>query len=78
MGVIVFLIYQGVDILLMKVVSDKISNGAATLVSIIIGIIAYFISLLLMKGLTEDELLRFPKGRLLVRFAEKMHLMRLK
>ncbi|MDE7298484.1 MAG: YIP1 family protein, partial [Lachnospiraceae bacterium] len=24
---------------------------------------AYFISLLLMKGLTEDELLRFPKGR---------------
>lgn len=78
MGIIVFLIYQGMNMLLVKVVSAKISNGAATLVSIIIGIIAYFISLLLMKGLTEDELLRFPKGRLLVRFAARMHLMRLK
>ena len=27
-------------------------------------------------GLTEEEILRFPKGALLVRIAKKMHLLR--
>ena len=32
--------------------------------------------LLLLKGLTEEEILKFPKGAALVRLARKMHLLR--
>lgn len=76
MGLVVFLGYEGLDILLAKIVSPRISNAVATLVAIVIGIIAYFISLLLLKGLTREELLRFPKGRLLVGIAQKLHLLK--
>lgn len=78
MGIIVFLIYKGMDLLLLNIISARISNAVATLVSIVFGILAYFVSLLLLKGLTEEELQRFPKGRTLVRIAVRMHLLRLK
>ncbi len=75
MGVIVFFLYQGLHLVFGTFLSGRIGNGAATVVAILIGMVAYFVSLLLMKGLTEAELLRFPKGRLLVRIAEKFHLL---
>ena len=51
------------------------SNFIATVISIFSGMFSYFIIMLLIKGVTREELLRFPKGHLLVRFAEKLHLM---
>ena len=69
MGVVVWLIYQ----LLMKLSG---SNLLATPASILIGAIVYAVLLLLLKGLTEQEILRLPKGRLLVRIAKKMRLLR--
>lgn len=68
MGVAVFGIYQ----LLMMTVK---SNAAAVIISIVIGVIVYAAALLLMKGLTEEELKKFPKGYLLVKIAKKFHLM---
>jgi len=46
------------------------------IVAIIAGVLVYAALLLLMKGLTEQEILRFPKGRSIVALAKKLHLLR--
>ncbi|MCR4956294.1 MAG: polysaccharide biosynthesis protein [Lachnospiraceae bacterium] len=69
MGGAVFLVYYG----MMKVLPI---NAVWTLVSIVVGVLVYGISLLLLKGLTKEEILAFPKGALLLRIAVKMHLIR--
>lgn len=50
-------------------------NAVATLLSIIVGVVVYASLLLLLKGLREEEIRRFPKGRTLVALAKKFHLM---
>ena len=50
-------------------------DAVAAVLSIAIGAVVYFALLLLMKGLTEAELLKFPKGRTLVRIAKSVHLL---
>lgn len=69
MGVVVWLVYQ----LILYVLR---SNIIATIVAIIAGVLVYAALLLLMKGLTEQEILRFPKGRSIVALAKKLHLLR--
>lgn len=51
-------------------------NAVATLLSIVIGAAVYAVLLLLLKGLNEQEILRFPKGRMLADVAKKMHLLK--
>lgn len=51
------------------------ANAIATIFSILTGIIVYGIVLLLLKGLQEEEILKFPKGALVVQLAKKMHLL---
>ena len=68
MGVVVLLCYKGILYLIR-------SNTVATIVSILIGAIVYAVLLLLLKGLSEQEILRFPKGHLLVALAKKFHLL---
>ena len=43
------------------------SNGLATLIAIVIAILVYGVLILLMKGITKEEILRLPKGDKLVR-----------
>ncbi len=50
-------------------------NAISTIVSILASIIVYSVSLLLTKGLTEEELRSFPKGTLVIRFAKKFRLL---
>ena len=52
------------------------NNAVATLISITVGIIVYVVLLFLLKGMTEHELLKFPKGKALVRIAKRFHLLR--
>lgn len=68
MGVVVWLVYQ----LILYVLR---SNTIATIVAIVAGVCVYAALLLLMRGLTEQEILRFPKGRSLVALAKKLHLL---
>lgn len=46
------------------------------LVAVVVGAVIYFAVLLGIGGVTETELLAFPKGGLLVRWAKKLHLLR--
>ena len=68
MGVVVFLVYK----LILYVFRI---NSIATLISILFGVVTYAVFLLLLKGLTEEEIRKFPKGSSLVRLAKKMHLL---
>ena len=67
MGVSVYVIYKLCYTLLH-------SNAVSTIFSIVVGVAVYGILLLKMKGLTENELIRMPKGNLIVSLCEKFHL----
>jgi len=69
MGIAVFLVYHG----LYSVV--KI-NAVCTIVGIVIGVIVYGLLMLLLKGLTEEEIVKFPKGRTIAGILKRMHLLR--
>ncbi|MCD8231495.1 MAG: polysaccharide biosynthesis protein [Clostridiales bacterium] len=69
MGVIVYGVYFGI-------VHTLKSNAAATVVAILAGIISYAVILLLVKGLTEEELKSFPKGTTLIKIAKRFHLLK--
>lgn len=68
MGFVVWLCYQ----LLLKLLH---SNMIACISSMIVGVVIYFILLLLCKGISEEELKRFPKGHLLITFGKRLHLL---
>lgn len=50
-------------------------NALATIISILVGACVYAVVLLLLHGMTEEEIRKFPKGYLLVRIVKKMHLL---
>ncbi len=68
MGVVTYFVYQGLY-------SVSESNIISLFIAVVIAILVYAVSLLLLKGLTEDEIRRFPKGHLLVKLAKKVHLL---
>lgn len=69
MGLFTFFIYKGIFALCHI-------NAVALFVAIIFAIIIYAVLMLLFKGLTEEELKRFPKGQLLISLAQKVHLLK--
>ncbi len=68
MGAVVFGIYN----LIMAFLDI---NAIATIVSIAVGVMVYFVILIKMKGLTAKEILRLPKGHVLLRIVQKLHLL---
>ena len=69
MGLISFGIFKGLNLL-------THSNNVSVIVAIIVAIPVYFAALLLLKGVSEEELRGFPKGSLLVSAAKKMRLLK--
>lgn len=50
-------------------------NSISTLFAIFVAVIVYFPTLLLLKGITEEEIQAMPMGRKLVQIARKLHLL---
>ena len=69
MGAAAWAIYEG---LYMVTKSMRIS----VIPAIVIAAVVYFVMLILMRGITEQELRSFPKGYLLVKVAKKCRLLR--
>ena len=69
MGAVIFLC----NFLLQKFTG---SNTLSAIVSIIVAVAVYAVMLLLIRGLEEEDLLRFPGGRKIAAFAAKLHLLR--
>ena len=68
MGMMAWAVYEG-GLLLFK------SPRIAVFPAVIVGVVVYFALLLLFKGVTEQELLGFPKGHLLVKLAKRCRLL---
>ncbi len=69
MGVFTFLTY----FLFMKLI--KI-NSISTLFAVVVAVITYFVMMLLLKGITQEELKIFPKGDVLIKIAKKVRLLK--
>lgn len=52
------------------------SNAFAMAVSVVLSVLVYFVALMKIGGFTEEQLASFPKGRLLVKAARKLHLLK--
>ncbi|MCM1494186.1 MAG: polysaccharide biosynthesis protein [Bacteroides sp.] len=50
------------------------SNTVSFLVSVLLGILTYFLAIFLFNGVSEEELNSIPKGHVLVKAAKKLHL----
>ncbi|MDF2820054.1 MAG: Membrane protein involved in the export of O-antigen and teichoic acid [Clostridiales bacterium] len=50
-------------------------NTISTLISIIVCVLTYGVSVLLLKGITENEILMFPKGMTILNLLKKLKLM---
>ena len=74
MGAVAFITYRLLKVAFDIITGEFVSNAFATLLSIGIAAVIYFISMIKVGGYTEDTLLAFPKGAILVKFARKLHL----
>lgn len=68
MGVMVYFVHKGI-------VALTGLNGIGVIASILLGAVVYFVGMIYMGGISEKDLLSFPKGTLLVRLANKLHLL---
>lgn len=68
MGIVVFAVY--------KVCMLTGINSISTIVAIVVGAVVYGVVLLLLKGLDEEEILSFPKGRTLLQIAKRFRLIK--
>lgn len=65
MGVFTFLSYKGVVMLI-----DK--NSVATLLSIIISVVVYVIAVFVTKTMDRDDVIKLPKGEIIVRITDRI------
>ena len=68
MGVAAYFSYRGLYMLVKN-------NTISFFVAFVLAVLVYAVTLLLFKGLTEEEILKFPKGAFIVRIAIKLHLL---
>ena len=69
MGAVAFGVYQGLYMLVPV-------SRVALLIAIGIGASVYFVVILLIGGVNEQELMAFPKGAMMVHIAKKLHLLK--
>ncbi len=69
MGLVAFLVYKGSMAILN-------SNTLSTCIAILIAVVVYFVMVFVTKAISREELSIIPKGDLIYRVAEKMHITR--
>lgn len=67
MGVFIFLFY--------KLFRINLSNMISTILSILLGAIVYFVAILRLRGIREEEILSIPAGGMIVSIAKVLHLL---
>ena len=69
MGIVTFLVYRMVYAVLHI-------NAIAVMFGILVAVIVYAIALIMLKGITEEELYQFPKGTMIVSLLRKFKILR--
>lgn len=67
MGLIIFLLYQGI--------APLIGNTASVGIAIAVGVVVYFVLLIVLRGVDERELQSIPGGHLIIKAAKLMKMM---
>ena len=68
MGVVAFGAYYGLHYLVK-------SNLVSLIVAVLLAVIVYFVFVIKLKGITEEEILELPKGAMIKKVAKKIHLL---
>ena len=78
MGVSCYVFYQGIYLILQMIFGAFIPGRVLVLVglmgAILFAVVVYFVLELKLKGVTEEDLVEFPKGTALLRYAKRFHL----
>lgn len=79
MGIVSYIFYQGIAMIFGGIFKSFIPGRvlvlAELMISIIFAVAVYFALELKLGGVTEEELIRFPRGRTLIKIARKFHLL---
>ncbi|MCM1500001.1 MAG: polysaccharide biosynthesis protein [Clostridium sp.] len=75
MGGAAVLMYKGLNIVFHMAMGERLSNAVAVLIAILFAVCVYFTAMIKIGGYTEEWLMAFPKGVILVKFAKKIHLL---
>ncbi|HHT96616.1 MAG TPA: polysaccharide biosynthesis protein [Clostridiales bacterium] len=67
MGIITYLTYKVIHIL-------TNINSISTLTALVVAVMVYFITLVVFKGLTEEEIMAVPKGNVIIKILRKIRL----
>ena len=65
-----------VFLIIIAIFAVAIGGYFTAMLAILAAVIVYAVVLLLLHGLTEEEIKKFPKGTLIVRVAKKIHLLK--
>jgi len=68
MGIVTFVVYL--------ILNMTVGGYIATIIAVVIAVIVYGISLLLLGGISEDEILAMPKGATIARILKRIHLLK--
>lgn len=75
MGAVAFGIYQLTNLLLGSLVHGRVCNLIGVLSAVVFAVITYFVLLIKLRCVEEEELLGMPGGTKVIRLASKLHLM---
>ncbi|MCR5686256.1 MAG: polysaccharide biosynthesis protein, partial [Lachnospiraceae bacterium] len=76
MGIVSFLVYRGVSLLLgLFAVGEYLTNLIALLPALFIAVETYGLLIVRLGGVTEEELLMMPRGRSIVRWMRKLRIL---
>lgn len=76
MGIVAFIVYTGCYALCIQMAGVRMVNAVAVVLAIVIAAVSYFIAIIKFGGYTRGMLEAFPKGTLLAKLAEKLHLLK--
>lgn len=76
MGIVASIVYIVCHALCIHVSGQWMANAVAVVLAIVIAAVSYFIAIIKLGGYTREMLEAFPKGALLVKLAEKLHLLK--
>lgn len=74
MGVVSAGTYYGLSAILSNWLGSYVCNLICTLCAVVVAVVVYFVALLILKTVTEEELKTMPMGRTLYVIGRKMHL----
>lgn len=76
MGGVAIVVYKVIFAYATGFIGDRIANAIGVLVAIVFAAVVYFVAMIRVGGYTKEMLEAFPKGAMLARIAQKLHIIK--